>query len=212
MDELVDVANSFVELLAPDQPSDRVAERLNERTLRYYITKGLVDRPIGKEGSAVLYGYRHLLQLLALKRLQASYLPIKRIKDLLSGKTNNELMRFLTSEPGEHISDVRNTALSYLESLLPEGHGTRDSRRRRSEYEDRGPQDHLPSKQSQQRSRPSTLRNPIPASWKRFVLDDGIELHIRSDRIGTLRGSEVKRTVERILNLLRREHRPEKEQ
>ena len=81
LDELVDIANSFVELVAPEQPSDRVAERLNERTLRYYITKGLVDRPIGKEGTAALYSYRHLLLILALKRLQAAYFPIKRIKE-----------------------------------------------------------------------------------------------------------------------------------
>jgi len=205
LDELVDIANSLVELVAPKQPSDRGAERLNERTLRYYITKGLVDRPIGKEGTAALYSYRHLAQILALKRLQAAYLPIKRIKEVLRGKSNDDLKRILTFEPEEQLGDMRESAISYLDSLLSQDRETyikadiappalkadRDFRSDRL-YRD---STSLPQYSVQQIQ--------TSASWERFTLDDGVELHIRSDRVDRLRGSEVRRVVERILNLLK---------
>jgi DNA-binding transcriptional MerR regulator len=69
----------------------RVTELPTERTLRYYITQGLVDSPSGKKGTSSLYGYRHLLQVLAIKYLQSQYLPLKKIRALLKGRSNREL-------------------------------------------------------------------------------------------------------------------------
>jgi DNA-binding transcriptional MerR regulator len=249
LDELVDIANSFVELVAPEQPSDRVAERLNERTLRYYITKGLVDRPSGKEGAAALYSYRHLLQILALKSLQASYFPIKRIKEVLAGKSNDELKIILAGEPQERVFDVRQKAISYLDSLLSDGrddfvqrsdvdlHALPKERKKTdrwaftldeegaldalaleedidsaidelfedssAEREVSDPKQELSPRLSPLRRRRAVYQSPAVASWERFTLDDGVELHIRSDRVGRLRGSEVRRIAERILNLLK---------
>jgi len=41
----------------------------NERTIRFYVTKGLVASPEGR-GTAAIYSYRHLLQVLAIKLRQ----------------------------------------------------------------------------------------------------------------------------------------------
>jgi hypothetical protein len=41
------------------------------------------------------------------------------------------------------------------------------------------------------------------SSWERFVLGDGIELHVRTDRKGDLRGSEIRRIVARLLQSLK---------
>jgi hypothetical protein len=41
------------------------------------------------------------------------------------------------------------------------------------------------------------------SSWERFVLGDGIELHVRTDRKGELRTSEIRRMVERLLQSLK---------
>ena len=41
------------------------------RTIRYYATLGLIDRPEAFRGRTALYGARHLSQLVAIKRLQA---------------------------------------------------------------------------------------------------------------------------------------------
>ena len=38
--------------------------RPTERTIRFYVTRGLVSAPEGR-GTAAVYGYRHLLQVLA---------------------------------------------------------------------------------------------------------------------------------------------------
>lgn len=41
----------------------------NERTIRFYVTRGLVAPPEGR-GTAAIYGYRHLLQVLGIKLRQ----------------------------------------------------------------------------------------------------------------------------------------------
>ena len=55
------------------QASGRVRDVPDGRTIRYYTTLGLVDRPVAVpgKGRTAFYGRRHLLQLVAIKRLQA---------------------------------------------------------------------------------------------------------------------------------------------
>jgi DNA-binding transcriptional MerR regulator len=53
------------------QRSGRVREVPDQRAIRWYTTLGLVDRPAAMRGRTALYGRRHLLQLVAIKRLQA---------------------------------------------------------------------------------------------------------------------------------------------
>ncbi|MGQ9688559.1 MAG: MerR family transcriptional regulator [Desulfobaccales bacterium] len=228
LDELVDIANHLIRLVVPEQPSDRVAETLNERTLRFYITEGLIDRPLGKEGTAALYGYRHLLQALIVKALQGAYLPIKRIKEILAGKNDRELEAILAcqtletpgGDPGLEpfeamlrefqeldVHLARQKALNYLENLV-------------SPLEPPSRLDMLfcsPPVPRQEveplrlRHAPGIFRHrgrykqesPVTDTWERLYLDDGIELHIRSDRLKELRSSEIKRILERLRNLLK---------
>ena len=153
-----------------EQPDDhRVSSELNERTLRYYISEGLMDAPIGK-GSAAVYSKKHLLQVLVVKALQARYLPIKRIREILWGKSDKE-----------------------LEGIL------RDYVREQSVSQRGLPQLDYPSEQLPM-FEPHT---PEEASWKRLALDDGVELHIRDDRMKELSRSGVRRIVDRLLTLLK---------
>ena len=55
-----------------------------KRTVRFYIQKGLVDRPEG-ETRAAFYTDAHLRQLLEIKRWQAAGLSLERIRELLHG-------------------------------------------------------------------------------------------------------------------------------
>ena len=180
LDELVDIANEFIGEVAPEQPSDRVTEILNERTFRYYTAQGLVDRPLGREGTSSLYGYRHLLQILVVKHLQSSYFPIKRIREIIAGEKNEVLELILKIPPKEPEEPVIHTG-----------------RRLREHFEEGEKQKRLGS------SRQATSSNTGPqtgSSWKRFTLVDGIELHIRSDRKGSIETSKIKRMVGRVLN------------
>lgn len=64
--------------------SARVRAVPDARTIRYYGTLGLVDRP-ALQGRTALYGERHLLQLVAIKRLQAEGLALTQVQERLSG-------------------------------------------------------------------------------------------------------------------------------
>jgi DNA-binding transcriptional MerR regulator len=74
-----------------------VSQVPSARTIRYYTGLGLVDRPIGYEGGVAMYSPRHLLQLLAIKVLQAEYLPLPEIQKQLFGRTEEELREIIDS-------------------------------------------------------------------------------------------------------------------
>jgi DNA-binding transcriptional MerR regulator len=81
------------ELLSQDyagQQNGRVRELPNGRTIRWYTTIGLVDRPISR-GRTALYGPRHVLQLAAVKRLQAAGRTLAEIQQELVGVTDDRL-------------------------------------------------------------------------------------------------------------------------
>ncbi|WP_260614744.1 helix-turn-helix domain-containing protein [Microbispora sp. KK1-11] len=79
----------------------RVREVPNERLIRWYTTIGLLDPPLGRRGRVALYGRRHLLQLVAVKRRQADGLSIAAIQAELTGATDAMLQRVagLTGPP-----------------------------------------------------------------------------------------------------------------
>ena len=94
-------------------PGGRVSQVLSARTIRYYTSLGLVDRPLAYDGGVAKYGPRHLLQLLAIKILQAEYLPLPEIQKQLFGRTEQELREVVDSasrtEPAsETLTPARN--------------------------------------------------------------------------------------------------------
>jgi DNA-binding transcriptional MerR regulator len=60
---------------------------MNKRTVRYYIQKGLVDRPEGI-GKGAFYSHMHLEQLLSIRKWKAAGLSLERIQDILTGEKN----------------------------------------------------------------------------------------------------------------------------
>ena len=77
----------------PGAPNGRVRDVPDRRTVRWYTTIGLVDRPAAMRGRTALYGTRHLLQVVAVKRLQALGLSIAEIQAELIGATDATLRR-----------------------------------------------------------------------------------------------------------------------
>ncbi|MFC4059780.1 MerR family transcriptional regulator [Planomonospora corallina] len=63
----------------------------NERLVRWYATIGLLDPPSARRGRVALYGRRHLLQLVAVKRRQAEGRSIAQIQAELTGATDRTL-------------------------------------------------------------------------------------------------------------------------
>src|SRR5947209_16277476 len=81
------------------QANGQVRSVPDRRTIRYYTTLGLIDRPAELRGRTALYGHRHLLQLVAIKRLQAQGLSLAELQQRLVGLTDAELGR-LARLPG----------------------------------------------------------------------------------------------------------------
>jgi len=57
----------------------------DERSIRYYTTLGLLDRPGAMRGRTALYGKRHLAQVVAIKRMQTAGRSLAEIANLLPG-------------------------------------------------------------------------------------------------------------------------------
>ena len=74
-------------------PNGRVRDIPDERTIRYYTTFGLIDRALEMRGRTALYGRRHLLQLVAIKKLQAQGQALAVVQRNLAGQTDDALAR-----------------------------------------------------------------------------------------------------------------------
>jgi DNA-binding transcriptional MerR regulator len=82
------------------------------RTIRYYTSLGLLDRPLEMRGRTALYGPRHLYQLCAIKRLQAEGKALGEVQAALAGLNDRALARVaqvsaeaLVAEPEEAAAD-----------------------------------------------------------------------------------------------------------
>jgi len=76
-----------------DQASGRVSEVPSVRTIRFYATHGLLDRPLEFKGRTAIYGVRHLHQLVAIKRMQARGLGLEEIQARVIGATDKDLAK-----------------------------------------------------------------------------------------------------------------------
>jgi hypothetical protein len=91
LDELVERVRRALAAEYPGAPNGRVRDLPDRRAIRWYTTTGLVDRPIGMRGRTALYGSRHLLQLVALKRRQAEGRALAEIQAELAGVADDVL-------------------------------------------------------------------------------------------------------------------------
>lgn len=119
----------------PTNTSARAAP--SARAIRFYVAQKLLDRPDGA-GTTATYGYRHLLQLLAIKIRQREGQTLEVIKKELAGVGGDMLERRVAT------------------ALAPALAVGADEAARRTDAD-------------------------APAEWRRMVVADGIELHVRRD-------------------------------
>src|SRR5262245_51674711 len=65
----------------------------DERTIRYYATIGLLDRPSAMRGRTALYGRKHVAQIIAIKRLQTMGRSLAEIQGLWPTLDDHTLAR-----------------------------------------------------------------------------------------------------------------------
>src|SRR4026209_549326 len=113
--EFAKVSGKLVADLDLEQQRGTVTSVPDERTIRYYLAEGLIQTPEEKQGTASVFSYLNLLQLLTVKKLQAEHLPIRKIRELVAGKSEPELERLLGVRGP---SGQKTEAKQYLGSLL----------------------------------------------------------------------------------------------
>lgn len=81
--------------LTIEELAERVAVPV--RTIRFYITEGLLPGPGGR-GKAAVYGEEHLLRLQLIRRLVDQHLPLKEIRERLSALSISDVRAILAEE------------------------------------------------------------------------------------------------------------------
>lgn len=178
---------------AAQQARGTVTELPDERTVRYYLTEGLVAPAEEKQGTASVFGFRQLLQLLVVKKLQAEHLPIRAIRELVAGKSERQLEKLLGGEQERGAGTAgKGEALRYLESLLRKGSG---------------PTTAAPPPQSFA-APPSPSTPPSHAAspretWARVELEPGLEVHVSDSYDAPRDEGSLRRLAHSFLNALK---------
>lgn len=89
--------------------SARVRAIPDIRTIRYYTTLGLIDRPAELQGRTAYYNLRHVEQLVAIKRLQTRGLSLADIQQEMLGLSSARLAR-LANLPDKLETSAREVA------------------------------------------------------------------------------------------------------
>lgn len=131
-----ELAERAADALRPglQRANGRIREVPGERLIRWYTTIGLVDPPLTRRGRLAQYGRRHLLQVVAVKRLQAEGHSIAEIQTRLTGATDAMLeVTAHLDPPGRDLGiDQGGDPRGDLDGDLPNGtrhdlpDGTRD--------------------------------------------------------------------------------------
>jgi DNA-binding transcriptional MerR regulator len=178
-----------------EQARGTVTSVPDERTIRYYLAEGLIQTPDERQGTASVFGYLHLLQLVTVKKLQAEHLPIRKIRELVAGKSEHELETLLGvgSASGKKTRDTE--AKRYLESLLAPASAPAP----RS-----APPLPVTAARTQEDASPPPSQLDQSQSWQRVEIEPGLELHIRSDYSPPATSGKTRSLVERAIHRLRR--------
>ncbi|HJT30098.1 MAG TPA: MerR family transcriptional regulator [Pyrinomonadaceae bacterium] len=178
--EFARVSGQLVAELQLEQQRGTVTSVPDERTIRYYLAEGLIQTPEERQGTASVFSYLNLLQLLTVKKLQAEHLPIRKIRELVAGKSEQELETLLGVRGP---SGKKTEAKRYLESLL-------------------APAPAAPPMETA--APPPQHLDASPASWQRVEIEPGLELHIRSDYSPPATTGKTRSLLERAIHRLRR--------
>jgi DNA-binding transcriptional MerR regulator len=131
----------------------------SERTIRFYVTKGLVSPPEGR-GTAATYSYRHFLQLLWIKLRQ------------MEGATLASITKDMQEQTGDVLE--RRSAQTLGASLpLPDRLPLRSSQGMPRGRSGRALTAWL--------ARDATKDTTGPSTWRRIPVARGVELHVDAD-------------------------------
>jgi DNA-binding transcriptional MerR regulator len=100
LDELVAAVGASIAIAGLDrQANGQVSAFPDRRTLRYYTTIGLMDRPDAVRDRQAIYSDQHVTEAVAVKRLQADGLPLAAIQARLAGLPISSISAIASGTP-----------------------------------------------------------------------------------------------------------------
>ena len=122
-EELVEAAQQVVADLGL---SPKVGD-ITERLLRHYVTEGVVSRPV-REGREVRYGFRHLLELLAVRMWVLQGFPLSSAQPSSVHRPNDKIIEALkTFRPDDKAASADMLVKLFRASSAPEPGTLRES-------------------------------------------------------------------------------------
>lgn len=193
LEELVQVANQQLPQFLPEEKAHtRVREDVTPRLVRHYASQGMLDEPL-KEGREARYRYRHLLQLLLVRRLLAEGYGASAIDKLAIAKTNQELEELLQGGVQLTIAPA-NPALAFLQQV--------QQRQASPAQSPPAPPSAAPVPVAPSPVPPPALEAPSSSQWTRVEVLPGLELHIRCDFVSPSSGQEQQNLLQLIRQIL----------
>ncbi|MBD2463669.1 MerR family transcriptional regulator [Oscillatoria sp. FACHB-1407] len=191
LEELVQVANELLPQFLPEEKAHtRVREDVTPRLVRHYTSQGMLDEPF-KEGREARYIYRHLLQVLLVRRLLTEGYGASVIDTLARSKSNSELEALLQGGVQLTVAPA-NPALAFLQQV----------QKRQSDVAPSISKLQSPSELASLSSAQSPLAPSSTTQWIRQEILPGLELHVRSDFVLPSTSQEQQNLLQRILQTL----------
>lgn len=81
------------------------ASKISERLIRYYVTEGLLSRPI-RIGRDAEYSYKHLLQFLASRTLMEEGYPMQKVADYIAGLDQQQLEPLALGQTKPNLAEL----------------------------------------------------------------------------------------------------------
>ena len=162
------------------------AASVTTRTIRYYVAEGLLASPENR-GRGATYNEEHLARLQLIRRLKEEYLPLQEIATLMRGLDRQAVSGLLEQKQRTSVAP-RSSAKAYLKDLLEvSGASASDSGRLRARVAAVQPK----------------VESEIPqgVEWRRLVVDEGVELHVREDRLEGSSKEKVRQLLQFVKQL-----------
>jgi DNA-binding transcriptional MerR regulator len=158
--DLATVTGAILEASGIRPINAAASPRPNERTIRYYVTRGLVTPPDGR-GTAATYTYRHLLQILSIKLRQMEGVTLSQIGHELEEISGDVLERRVAASLGPGLPAPRRLPLT-SQDRPAWGRSGRALRAWLVEDEEDGTEE----------------RAATGTKWRRLQISRGVELHL----------------------------------
>ena len=171
------------------------------RTIRYYISQGLLAAPTGS-GPAARYGPAHLGRLRAIRRLQREHLPLAEIRSRLGRLTDAQVDGLLADDDAtDAAAHPTDSAADYIRRVMA---GTPKAPAMAVRAALKAAEPAVMSEISAAPTTPPSPPSPTPepepdrSTWERVALTPDIEIHLRRplDR-------QTNKRVDRLIRIAR---------